>query len=362
MTTTDPPSLSFPRAIFAKLSPRPYLLAHLSLSDHSTLPSRPCGRRPSQPRPATLHTGSLINAHGSAVVRTGDTAVVCGVRGELLDAQNVPTFRCTNDDNYNKQKPLTASEVRGLGLLVPNIELSTGCAPGHIPGQPPSSLAQSLSMRVLNLLHTSNLIDPEGLALRYQEPAIGDLDNTSMDVEGERVIKAFWVLYIDILFISLDGNSFDTAWAAALVALSATRLPKVEWDEDEEMLFCSSEKEDQIPLKLLCFPIPSTFVAIGAPDSSSQDRDRNRKDKAFHVQKWVLEDPDQFEESLCDETATIVVDSSKGSDSIDTMEVVRFEKKGGSQLVEQDIEAMIERASQRWQEWRGLVTAASQQA
>jgi exosome complex component RRP43 len=32
----------------------------------------------------TLHPNALAHAHGSAVIRSGDTAVVCGVRGEIL--------------------------------------------------------------------------------------------------------------------------------------------------------------------------------------------------------------------------------------------------------------------------------------
>src|SRR4051812_5811575 len=75
-----PAALMFPAPLFRQISPALYLHRHL-LHDP---PIRPNGRRSDQYRDFTLTTNSLSHAHGSAVVRTGDTAVVCGVRGEIL--------------------------------------------------------------------------------------------------------------------------------------------------------------------------------------------------------------------------------------------------------------------------------------
>ena len=62
--------------------------------------------------------------------------------------------------------------IRELGLLVPNVELSTGCSPAHLPGQAPGSLAQTLARRVQSLLYTSNLISAEDLRITYRPPTL----------------------------------------------------------------------------------------------------------------------------------------------------------------------------------------------
>src|SRR4029077_4578361 len=115
-----------------------------------------------------------------------------------------------------------------------------GCAPGFTPGAPPSALAQSLSHQILSLLHTSRLIRASDLEIWYHPPSLPVMEREHdhemgggerMDTEEEEEddggnhvsgpvarpeIKAFWVLYIDVLIISLAGNPFDAAWAAVL--------------------------------------------------------------------------------------------------------------------------------------------------
>ena len=99
-----------PRATFAKLSPHPYLLANLDPSDDSTSPARSNGRAQNEARAPTVNLSSLSHAHGSAVVRTGDTTVICGVRAESLLSSNIPNFRESNRE----------TELRDYDLLVPN--------------------------------------------------------------------------------------------------------------------------------------------------------------------------------------------------------------------------------------------------
>ncbi|KAK0309653.1 hypothetical protein LTR82_015005 [Friedmanniomyces endolithicus] len=192
--TAKPPGLAFSRETFAKLTPAPFLQAHLQQPE----PIRPNGRSLDAFRTPTIHTGSLSHSNGSAVVRLGDTAVVCGVRAEILLASDIPhpPSEDTSEDDL----------VERLGLLVPNVELSTGCSPDHLPGNPPSTSAQALSYRVLSLMHTSNLIRPGDLSIQYMEPASDD----DLPDEGPKTVtKAFWTLYIDVMCIALDGNPFD---------------------------------------------------------------------------------------------------------------------------------------------------------
>ncbi|KAL2356642.1 ribosomal protein S5 domain 2-type protein [Cryomyces antarcticus] len=327
-TTTTAPVLSFPRATFAKLSPSPFLLAHLKPSAPNTLAIRPNGRAPSEHRTPTINTSSLTHSSGSAVVRVGDTAVVCGVRGELLLVSDIPHPRRDNTD-------LSDTEISDMGLLVPNLELSTGCSPAHLPSNAPGTLAQSLSQRVLSLLETSDLVDLQDLEILYRPPVT---DPDSPDETPGTVVKAYWALYIDILFISLDGNPFDAAWLAVVAALRDTRLPQAWWDADREMILCSDSVRESRRLSIRCTPIASTF-AIYTPGTVQQRRSSQ--------ESWMLADPDGFEEELCDETVTVVLECSKGN----TSGILKIEKNGGGVVGRALMRRIFSETKRKWHDW-----------
>ena len=348
---SSPPSLSFPRATFAKLSPRPYLQAHLSPSDESAQSTRPSGRKPDETRSPTIQLGSLTHANGSAVIRIGDTAVVCGIRAEILHTRDIPGF---GQRQYGPEKQESHAEVRELGLLVPNIEMATGCSPQHLPGSPPSTLAQSLSMRLLTLLHSSKVIDPDSLQIWHRLPETGKIDDDLNEEDSgeaiEPTVKGFWTLYIDILFISFDGNAFDAAWASLMAALFSTKLPRAQWNADIDSIICSPLHKTK-PLKLLGFPISSTFAIF---DSTAPGQAFGEKQK---VKKWwVLADPDAFEEDLCDEVVTIVVDyQSSGGVREAAPRILRLEKRGGWVIGRDEIRDLLVNAGKSWLEWRALL-------
>lgn len=305
------PSLSFPRDTFAKLTPGPYLLAHLKQQP----PVRPSGRHPGEHRKPTINTGSLTHSNGSAVARVGDTAVVCGVRGEILLASHIP--------HPPSEHATDGALLEELGLIVPNVELSTGCSPAHLPGNPPSSIAQSLSYRVLSLLHSSNAIGCADLQIKYTEP---HTDDEVPDEEPKVVTKAYWTLYIDILCLSLDGNAFDAAWLAVVAALQDTVLPRAWWDADREAVVCSPLVSESHKLSLRRLPLSSTF---GVFSTASHLKRREES------MSWILADPDDSEEQVCDETVTIVLMSGTGN----ARTVVRIEKNGGRHVSK---DAMVE--------------------
>lgn len=299
------------RATFAKLSPHPYLLANLEPSSNDVPPARSNGRAPEEARPLTINLSSLSHAHGSAVVRTGDTTVICGIRGETILTSNIPSYRASNID----------TELKEYDLLVPNIELATGCAPQFLPGGPPTTLAQTLSTRLYSLLHSANIIAPEDLRIWHTRPtedAQPDDDRMEEDEaseleSGQKVVVAYWVLYIDIFFVSFDGNPFDAAWAATMAALRDTKLPLAKFDADREMVVCS--RKELSPLDIANIPIACTAVVF-----TGKETDRPTDGKS-----WLLVDPDRLEESLCDESLTVVVDCKDG----DT-QILSISKHGGT--------------------------------
>ncbi|EME89702.1 uncharacterized protein MYCFIDRAFT_32551, partial [Pseudocercospora fijiensis CIRAD86] len=329
-TTADAaPGLAFPRDTFAKLTPGPFLLAHLTRPESV----RPSGRRPHEFRTATINTGSLSHSNGSAVVRLGDTAVVCGVRSELLLASDVP--------HPPDQHATSSAIVEHLALIVPNVELSTGCSPSHLPGNPPTSLAQSLSHRVSSLLNGSNAIDLADLSIKHTEP---QTEHHLPDEEPKIVTKAYWALYLDILCLALDGNAFDAAWLAVTAALQDTILPRAWWDPDREMVLCSPSASESSRLRLSGLCVASTFAAFSTASPLKQ---------RHAAQSWILADPDAFEEDLCDETVTVVLSPASESGR----SIVRIERSGGGVIAKDLMQQCVQRAENRCQQLEASLQA-----
>lgn len=296
-------------------------------------------------------------------MRVGDTAVVCGVRAETLLVSDVPDYRprpavpAGGADKEGqrvaekRRRREDADEMARLNLLVPNLELATGCTPAHLPGGPPSSLAQTLAQRILTLLHTSQLLDLEDLRIWHHPPSSsleGKMDTSTDDSSndsGDDVeddpqsrpeIKAFWTLYIDMVFISLDGNPFDAAWGSLLAALADVRLPRAWWDADLEKVLCDDNVAVSKRLGLRDIPVAMSFGVFEAQGAA--------KGKSG---KWVLIDMDGFEEGLCSEGGTVVV--REGG------EIVRIEKVGGGHVGMGEMREMVALAQDRWREWRDVL-------
>ncbi|OJJ43130.1 hypothetical protein ASPZODRAFT_75012 [Penicilliopsis zonata CBS 506.65] len=373
------PSLSLPPAQFASLQPHAYLLAHLSPPALSNQPSiRANGRSPSQFRATSANAGSLTHANGSAVVRLGDTAAVCGVRAEILHTDDIASWSVSSSTGAgNKRRKLSGedpedpeeSQIQDLNLLVPNLSLSTGCAPGFIPGAPPSALAQSLSHQLLTLLHTSRLVRTDDLRIWYDVPDLegaGQETGEAMDVDvvdkesslkqpRKREIKAFWVLYIDVMIVSLAGNVLDAAWAAVLAALRDTKLPRAWWDVDAESVLCSNRVDEARSLLLRGLPVCSSFCVFEADAAAgwravvlptSIEMEQNKQQ-----QRWILADPDGYEEGLTQERMCIVLDKDQSGNPV----IVRMEKNGGWTVGKEDLRQLVDVSAQRWEEMKTVL-------
>lgn len=289
---------------------------------------------------------------------------MCGIRPEILLVDNIADYQPRKDVSVGERRSLSeeqsrrrrredADEMGRLNLLVPNVDLATGCSPAHLPGGPPSALAQTLSQRVLTLLHTSQLIDLHKLRIWYRPSSSGspnEMDTSTGDEGGytngtgktKPEIKAFWTLYIDILFLSLDGNPFDAAWGSMMAALKDLRLPRAQWDADLEKVVCDGDAtnfeqlmEDRV------LSVPLSFGLINKDNGSEAGEE-----------KWILVDMDGFEEGICREGGTLVVKRGEK----DPLEIVRIEKVGGGGIGAGDMRKLFQLASERWHEWDTVLT------
>jgi exosome complex component RRP43 len=331
------------------------------------------------------------------VVRLGDTTAVCGIKAEILHTEDIASWSVSHSSSSstpNKRRKLTNptekpgedrqdgsdevedddSYIEDFSLLVPNLSLSTGCAPGFIPGAPPSALAQSLSHQVLSLLHSSRLVRSEDLEIWYQRPNLGPEElerhneDEQMDVNVEqdgsgsvgetREIKAFWVLYIDIMIISLAGNPFDAAWTAVLAALRDTKLPYAWWDADNETVICSDLVSEARRLSLRGLPVASSFGVFEADAASGwravivPDAEEERKiaesDRKGIQRRWVLADPDGYEEGLAQERVCLVIDKDQRQNG--KVVIVKMEKNGGFAVDRKELKELVAVSAQRWEE------------
>ncbi|KAF9819470.1 hypothetical protein IEO21_02078 [Rhodonia placenta] len=231
---------------FQRLHPKVYLERFLAEG------VRPDGREFGEWRDVSVNVGSISTADGSALVRMGDTTVVCGVKAEIAEPE---------------------LDSPGDGFLVPNLDLPAICHPKFKPG-PPTEEAQVLSDRLNDVLVASGIVPLPSLCI---EPG-----------------KAVWVLYVDATCINYDGNAFDATLLAMVAALRNTRLPKARYDEETGRTV--SSRMERIPLPAPRLPLSMSFGIFDATH--------------------VLSDPTSFEEPLIDTTISVAVDEAGGLVSV----------------------------------------------
>ncbi|KAI1611995.1 exoribonuclease [Exophiala viscosa] len=356
VTAAATPTASVPASAMPLISPNALLHAHLKQNP----PRRPSNRAPSEPRPIQLNTGSLTHCNGSSLVKVGATTIVCGVRAEILPVTEIPSFRITKtSSSYNPAAPVRRDDryeddegndenaaIPLYHLVVPNIELATGCSPKHPANTAPSIEAQSVSQRLLSLLHTSHLVRSSDLEIIYTPPA--ETQDTELGIDGDPQLKAYWTLYIDMMCISYGGSIFDAAWLALYAALKDTLLPKAWWDADLEQVLCLTEVDDAQKLRLRGMPVPSSF-GVFIPEL------RLTRGGAQENQYWILMDMDGFEEDSCIETGAITVDAG-GADG--SLALLRIENSGGLILGAEKMAEIATFAERRWYQWKNVLDNA----
>ncbi|PVD34164.1 hypothetical protein C0Q70_05427 [Pomacea canaliculata] len=208
---------------------------------------RPDGRELGEFRPTVLNIGSISTAEGSAIVKLGNTSVICGVKAELAEPK---------------------AETPQEGYLVPNVELSALCSSQFRPG-PPGEQAQVLSQLMVNIIKNFHSVPLEDLCV----------------VAG----KLVWVLYIDLICLDYGGNLIDACVLALTAALKNTALPSISVEEETQKINADITKHNM--LQLACTPISASF--------------------AIFDNTILLVDPTSEEEALSTGTVTVVTDGEK---------------------------------------------------
>ncbi|XP_053703290.1 exosome complex component RRP43 isoform X3 [Synchiropus splendidus] len=205
---------------------------------------RPDGRGLFEFRTTILNIGSISTADGSALVKVGNTTVICGIKAEL--------------SNPTAERP-------AQGFIVPNVDLPPLCSSQFRPG-PPGEQAQAASQFMADIIESSEVILMEDLCIERG--------------------KLCWVLYCDLLCLDYDGNLLDACVIALLAALKNTRIPEVSVNKETSSPEVDSKKKRG--LKIQRCPIATSFTVF---DNSI-----------------VIADPTLEEECLSTAQLTVVTD------------------------------------------------------
>ncbi|XP_042621220.1 exosome complex component RRP43-like [Cyprinus carpio] len=205
---------------------------------------RPDGRELGEFRPTTLNISSISTADGSALVKIGNTTVICGIKAELT---------------------MPPSDAPNKGYIVPNVDLPPLCSSRFRPG-PPGEQAQAASQFIADVIQSSDLINMEELCIEKS--------------------KLCWVLYCDIMCLDYDGNLLDACMIVLLAALRNARLPEATINKETDLAEVDIQKKRH--LKINRHPVGSSFAVF---DDSI-----------------IIVDPTAEEESLSTALLTVVTD------------------------------------------------------
>ncbi|XP_055384299.1 exosome complex component RRP43-like [Condylostylus longicornis] len=199
---------------------------------------RPDGREFDKFRPIALNIGSINTADGSAIVKIGNTNIVCGIRAELA-------------------KP--KAETPESGFLVPSIELPPICSKKYRENDSSFKIANKdadvLTCTLYDILTNARCVDLKELCICK-----------------ERLV---WAIYLDIVCLNHDGCVLDTALVAALAALKNLTLPKIDYDADINSISVNVEERSKIKINSL--PVATTLMVfddnIIVTDPTSEEED-----------------------------------------------------------------------------------------
>lgn len=128
---------------------------------------------------------SINTADGSAIVKLGNTTVICGIKAELAE-------------------PKAAEPEHGF--IVPNMELLPLSSSKFRPGAPPEE-AQVIAYSLDGIVKNCKCFDLKKLSIAKD--------------------KLAWVLYCDVVCLNYDGSVLDAAVIALMTALKSLTLPVV---------------------------------------------------------------------------------------------------------------------------------------
>eukprot|EP00811_Abedinium_folium_P003897 NODE_13585_length_1158_cov_1.906887.p1 GENE.NODE_13585_length_1158_cov_1.906887~~NODE_13585_length_1158_cov_1.906887.p1 ORF type:complete len:326 (+),score=110.09 NODE_13585_length_1158_cov_1.906887:135-980(+) len=226
--------------------------------------ARPDGREQHEGRRLRLRRSAVGCAHGSAMLRLGNSAAVAGIRAEVTEV------------------PPEAVAGQAQGHIAVAAEFSPLCSPSFREKHRTQSFCVVIAGTLSDILNNREVFDPAQLHIR----------------KGE----LHWVLHLTVICLNYDGNAFDLCLLAALAALTNTQLPT---------LLDVSMPDAPRPLRevpdgtagavfpgcriaLLSLPMPASFVQLSRdfwvldPSAAEEAQGRATVSLCLISDRWVV--------------------------------------------------------------------------
>ncbi|XP_052036481.1 exosome complex component RRP43 isoform X1 [Apodemus sylvaticus] len=284
---------------------------------------RPDGRELGEFRTTTVNIGSISTADGSALVRLGNTTVVCGVKAvgllslSLLCGSTaalgcycyIPGFWPLLAPQPGQEFAAPPVDAPDKGYVVPNVDLPPLCSSRFRTG-PPGEEAQVTSQFIADVIENSQIIKKEDLCISAG--------------------KLAWVLYCDLICLDYDGNILDACTFALLAALKNVQLPEVTINEETALAEVNLKKKSYLNVRTN--PVATSFAVFD--------------------DTLLIVDPTGEEEHLSTGTLTIVTDEEG--------KLCCLHKPGGSGLTGAKLQDCMSRAVTRHKEVSRLLDGVMQ--
>lgn len=231
-------------------------------------------------RKIEIETNISKNAESSVRLKIGETEVLAGVKMAVTEPY---------PDSPDKGTFMTTAELHPMASN--QFEIGR-------PGIEAVELARVIDRGI----RESGFIDFESLCIK----------------EGEKV----WQIFLDIIAINNDGNLFDVAGLAALIALGKAKMPKY------------NTKEDEIEHELSKNPLPLNKGALSF-------------NMTFHkVGNKIVVDAGLEEEAISDYRLSIAV----GEDSNRKIRITAMQKGKQGVVNSEDMENILKLVEIKWKE------------
>ncbi|XP_006660434.1 exosome complex component RRP43 [Oryza brachyantha] len=273
---------------YRRLFPLAFLERHLRES------VRPDARRTDEARPITVALGAVSSAHGSALVRLGDTAMLASIKLEVMS----PSYEAPDE-----------------GSVAVEFHMPPICSPVVRPGRP-AEVAPVISKTLEDILMSSGMLNLKELCL----------------ISG----KASWLAYLDVYCLNADGSLFDAALISAVAAFTHLEIPLVSVGDDGRV-FTVGGNEGKIKYEVVNRE-KRKITVTNIPFSLTC---------ALHKDN-ILADPTAEEESIIETSMTVVLDSSD--------QIVSIQKFGGAVTSMATIKDCISLAKDRRKKLRGILS------
>ncbi|ODV98549.1 hypothetical protein PACTADRAFT_48287 [Pachysolen tannophilus NRRL Y-2460] len=235
-------SIRFPAEILSVVAP------DLSLKRHLDLGLRPCLRKFHEFKNLTLNVKSGLSRYdgdvdgesvtdspvlGSSVIKSGNTTVICGITGGIVEIANVSTT--TTSDDHDDSMEYTS--------IYPVVEISRGKLNGA-----PTDEEMILSQQLYETLLHSKILPKKSLII--DNIALKTNDDTNNNNNNRK--RYAFVLYANIQVFSREGPLFDYCYGSLVKSLQTVKLPFIHFTDEEFIINDNRKNGGNVKPEIIC--------------------------------------------------------------------------------------------------------------